>query len=85
MTPTDRLDRWLWQARFVSSRARAASLVTDGAVRVNGARVRKPATQVRVGDGLSFALHGRIYAVEILSLSERRGPASEAEALYRSL
>ena len=41
-----RLDKWLWQARFCKSRALAARLVTDGAVRVNALRVVKPATAV---------------------------------------
>ena len=82
---TIRLDKWLWQARFCKSRAVAARLLTDGAVRVNAVRVTKAAAAVRVGDGLSFALGGRVHAVRILALGARRGPASEARLLYAEL
>ena len=80
-----RLDKWLWQARFCKSRALAARLVADGVVRVNAVRVVKPATAVRIGDGLSFAHGGRVRAVRILALGTRRGPAAEAAALYADL
>ncbi|HRO11975.1 RNA-binding S4 domain-containing protein [Amaricoccus sp.] len=80
-----RLDKWLWQARFCKSRAIAARLVADGRVRVNALRVTKPATAVRVGDGLSFAIGSRVRAIRILALGARRGPASEAQALYADL
>ena len=63
----------------------AARLITDGVVRVNASSVVKPATAVRIGDGLSFALGGRVRAVRILALGTRRGPAVEAQALYADL
>jgi ribosome-associated heat shock protein Hsp15 len=80
-----RLDKWLWQARFCKTRGLAARLIAAGAVRVNAVRVAKPATPVRVGDGLSFALGGRVHAVRIMALGARRGPAPEARALYADL
>ena len=80
-----RLDKWLWQARFCKSRGLAARLIAEGVVRVNAARVVKPATSVHVGDGLSFALAGRVRAVRILALGTRRGPATEARTLYADL
>ncbi len=80
-----RLDKWLWQARFVKTRARASALIESGAVRVNAARVSKPATAVRIGDGLSFALDGRVHALRIRMLGTRRGPAPEARTLYVDL
>ena len=83
--PTQRLDKWLWQARFCKSRGLAARLITDGVVRVNASRVVKPATPVHVGDGLSFAVGGRVRAVRILALGTRRGPAVEAQTLYADL
>jgi ribosome-associated heat shock protein Hsp15 len=82
---TIRLDKWLWQARFCKSRGLAAKLIADGAIRVNAARVTKPATVVRVGDGLSFALGGRVRAIRVLALGSRRGPATEARTLYADL
>lgn len=83
--PSIRLDKWLWHARFCKSRALAAKLVTDGAVRVNAVRVSKPAAAIRVGDGLSFAQGGRVRAVRVLALGTRRGPAPEAQTLYHDL
>lgn len=80
-----RLDKWLWQARFCKTRSLAAKLVAGGAVRVNAQRVSKPATPVRVGDGLSFALNGEVRALRILGLGIRRGPAPEAQALYAEI
>ena len=80
-----RLDKWLWQARFCKSRALAARLIADGAVRVNAVRVTKPATTVRVGDGLSFAQGGVVRAIRVLALGTRRGPAPEARLLYADL
>ena len=77
-----RLDKWLWQARFCKSRAIATRLITEGVVRVNGNRVTKPAALVRIGDGVSFALGGRVRAVGVLALGTRRGPAPEARTLY---
>ena len=77
-----RLDKWLWQARFVKSRSLAAGLVTGGHVRVNGARVTKAAQGVRPGDVLTFAQGDRVRVIRILSSAQRRGPASEAQTLY---
>ena len=72
--PAIRLDKWLWQARFAKSRALAARLVADGAVRVNAVRVTKPATAVHVGDGLSFA-QGR--TVRAIRIQRRSAPAGD--------
>ena len=83
--PSIRLDKWLWFARFAKSRAVAAELVSGGAVRVNSVRVSKPATPVRVGDGLSFAQGRTVRAIRVLGLGTRRGPAPEARLLYADL
>lgn len=80
-----RLDKWLWQARFCKSRSLATEMVASGAVRVNSVRVVKAATQLRVGDGLSFAQGARIRVVRVLDLGDRRGPAPEARLLYDDL
>ncbi len=82
---TIRLDKWLWQARFAKTRARAAALVESGAIRVNSQRVSRPATPVRIGDGLSFALGERVHVLRVTALGSRRGPASEARGLYLDL
>lgn len=80
-----RLDKWLWQARFFRSRSLSASLVAEGRVRVNGQPVRKPAHPLRPGDVLTFAQGARIRVIRVLAQGTRRGPASEAEALYDDL
>ncbi len=83
--PRLRLDKWLWQARFVKTRSLAAKLVSGAGVRVNGARVSKPASHVGPGDVLTFALGAQVRVIRILDLGTRRGPAAEARALYEDL
>ncbi len=80
-----RLDKWLWFARFAKSRTLAAKLVTSGFVRVNGQRVDTAAKAVAVGDVVTLALSRTTAVVRIESLGARRGPAPEAQALYTDL
>lgn len=84
-----RVDVWLWRARFFKTRSLAARVVEEGRVRLVRAgqeiRLDKPSRSVRPGDGLIFALAGRLTAVRVEGLGERRGPASEARALYSTL
>ena len=80
-----RLDKWLWHARFVKSRSLAAKLIEEGCIRVNRQRVIKAATCVRCGDILTATLYGRVRVIEILAIGRRRGPPSEAQALYSEL
>lgn len=77
-----RLDKWLWYARFFKTRTLAAKIVGAGHVRVNGTKVNKAATNVRIGDHLSFVQADRARILTIVALGERRGPAVEAQALY---
>jgi ribosome-associated heat shock protein Hsp15 len=76
-----RLDKWLWCARFYKSRALATEAVAGGKVKVNGERV-KPAHAVRVGDKLTISIQEFISEVAVLSLPDRRGPASAARTCY---
>lgn len=77
-----RLDKWLWFARVVKSRTMAAGLVEEGKVRVNRERTTKPSQHVRIGDVLTIAVGPRIRVLEVAAIGTRRGPASEAQALY---
>ncbi len=79
-----RLDKWLWHARFVKTRALAAKLCTDG-IRVDGVLVEKPGAMVRPGQVLTFALGRHVRVVELVAIGVRRGPAKEAQTLYRDL
>ena len=78
---TVRLDRWLWAARFFKTRALASAAIAGGKVHVNGVRA-KPAKQLRVGDALRMRLGPYEWLVTVRALSERRGPATDARALY---
>lgn len=84
-----RVDVWLWRARFFKTRSLAARYVEEGRVRLTRAgvetRLDKPSRSVKVGDGLVFAVGGRLIAVAVEGLGERRGPASEARELYSPL
>jgi len=82
---TIRLDKWLWQARFFKTRGLAAKAISEGRIRVNAARVAKPATSVTIGDGLTFVQGGRVRVVRIRALGVRRGPAPEAQLLYEEV
>jgi len=77
-----RIDKWLCAARFFKTRSLAADAVECGKVHVNQARV-KPAKTVAVGDMLTINIGQKQYIVEVLALSGKRGPAAEAQKLYR--
>jgi ribosome-associated heat shock protein Hsp15 len=83
--PKERLDKWLFQARFFRSRALASDVVSAGRCRVNGQRTSKPGQGVSVGDVLTFAQAKQIRLIRIVDLAQRRGPASEAKSLYVDL
>jgi ribosomal 50S subunit-recycling heat shock protein len=84
-----RADVWLWRARFCKTRSLAAKLIDDGRVRVSRAgaetRLDKPARPIKPGDALVFAIAGRVHAVKVEALGQRRGPPAEARLLYSSL
>ena len=84
-TDGQRIDKWLWYARFLKTRTSAGKYVTDGKVRVNRSRVTKPGHKVCAGDVLTFTLHRRLRIVEVLAPGTRRGPADEARTLYDDL
>ena len=77
-----RLDLWLWAARFYRTRALAKQAIETGKVDVAGQRA-KPSRSVRVGDALVVTRGEERFEVEVLALSDMRGPASVAQALYR--
>jgi ribosome-associated heat shock protein Hsp15 len=80
-----RLDKWLWQARFFKTRTLAAKTIVSGHVRVNTVKAGKPAQLVGAGDVLTFAQSRVIRVIRIDALAERRGPAPEAQALFTDL
>jgi len=82
MMGTVRLDKWLWAARFFKTRSLAARACELGRIESNG-QTAKPAREVRAGDTLRVKTEGGEFQLEVLALSELRGPASVAQTLYR--
>lgn len=80
-----RLDKFLWFARIVKTRALAQSLAEEGRLRLNGRVIDKAHAVIRVGDVLGFARHGEVRILRIEALPLRRGPPAEARALYSEL
>ena len=77
-----RIDKWLWAARFFKTRSIAEKSCELGRVESNGQHA-KPAREVKIGDTLRVKTEGGVFTVEVLGLSEVRGPAPVAQALYR--
>jgi ribosome-associated heat shock protein Hsp15 len=82
---TLRLDKFLWFARIVKTRAFAQRLAEGGRLRIGGRVVDRAHAPVRIGDVLSFAVRGQVRVLRVEALPERRGPPAEARALYSSL
>ena len=80
-----RIDRFLHCIRLLKSRTLAQSLVEEGHVRIDGKRITKTSEEVRVGSVIAFPLHYRIRILRVLSLPDRRGPATEARTHYEEL
>jgi ribosome-associated heat shock protein Hsp15 len=77
-----RIDKWLWAARFYKTRSVATDAVLGGRVHVNGTRV-KPAKDLHPGDEIELTIGLNHRVVEVLALSDKRGPAAVAATLYR--
>ena len=84
-TGRQRIDKWLWFARFAKSRSIAQKLVMGGKVRVNRDKIDASSRLVRPGDVLTLSLERQIRVVRILDPGTRRGPAPEAQRLYEDL
>ena len=80
-----RLDKWLWCARFMRQRSDCAALVARGLIRVNRQATDKAHARLRVGDVLTVPINRSVRVVRVLSLAARRGPAAEARALYEEI
>jgi ribosome-associated heat shock protein Hsp15 len=80
-----RIDKWLWHARVVRTRADAAALVASGHVRVNGEREMSPGHTVKPQDVLTIALDRTVRVLQVTGFALRRGDATAARALYSDL
>lgn len=79
-----RIDKWLWAARFFKTRSLASDAIKNGKVKINNDKL-KPSRDIQIGEIVSIKQGPNIKQVEVLDLSQRRGPASEAQNLYREL
>jgi ribosome-associated heat shock protein Hsp15 len=82
---SQRLDRWLWHARIVKTRALAAGLVVSGYVRINGRRAEQPSRAIKPGDVLTIALPSRVRVLKVAGILPRRADAAAARRLYEAL
>ncbi len=80
-----RLDKWLWFARFARTRPAAVLLVEEGHVRLDGRRILNPAQGLKLGDVLTLALPHATIVVRLRGLGERRGAFEQAKLLYERL
>lgn len=80
-----RIDVFLHRVRFARSRAKAQAMISEGTMRCNSARVLRPSCTVKDGDILTFVQGETLVQIQIDSLPDRRGPASEAQSCYHVL
>lgn len=80
-----RVDKWLWFARLAKTRTAAQQLAVSGRVRLNGDKISVASRTLKPGDVLTVALSTRVVVAQVLAPGTRRGPATEARALYEDL
>ena len=80
-----RLDKWLWCARFMRARTDCAALVSQGSIRINRQATDKAHARLRLGDVLTVPVRGQVRVVRVLALASRRGPPAEASTLFEEL
>lgn len=84
-----RIDKWLWFARFFKTRSLATKYVASGKIRLTRGdkttRIVKASQCVQSGDVLTFVLHRDVRVLKVQDTGSRRGPAAEAQALYEDL
>ncbi len=80
-----RLDKWLWFARFARTRTACTKMVSDGRVRLNGNRIKQPSKGIVEGDMLTVAAEHGTIVLRVTALGERRGNAAEAQMLYEAI
>ena len=80
-----RLDKWLWCARFMKARADCARFVADGLVRINRQPTDKAHARLRIGDVLTLPMQAGVRVIRVAALGRRRGPAVEARLLYEEI
>jgi ribosome-associated heat shock protein Hsp15 len=80
-----RIDKWLFFTRTAKSRTLAQGWIEAGHVSVNGAKVRRPSAEIKVGDRLEVVVERRTYVLVVKAPGDRRGPFEDARRLYEDL
>ena len=80
-----RLDKWLWCARFMKARSDCARFVATGLVRINRQPTDKAHARLRIGDVLTLPMTAGVRVIRVAALAARRGPAVEARLLYEEI
>ncbi|MBP7981753.1 MAG: RNA-binding protein [Arenimonas sp.] len=80
--PEVRADIWLWAARFYKTRSLAKQMLVGGKVQIAGQAI-KPSRMLRTGDVLTVNRANELYEITVMALSDMRGPAAKAQALYK--
>ena len=80
-----RIDLFLHRIRLAKSRSLAQAIIEQGTTRIEGKRAEKPSDGVKVGSVIALPLGGRVRVIRVLTLPERRGPASEARSVYAEI
>ena len=81
-SPEVRADIWLWAARFYKTRSLAKQMLVGGKVQIAGQAI-KPSRMLRTGDVLTVNRANELYEITVMALSDMRGPAAKAQALYK--
>ena len=82
---SQRIDVWLWHARFYKTRSLATKMIRGGKVRLNGSLCKKASSLIVCNDILTFIRSDEILIAKVVSIGTRRGPAPEAQMLYENL
>lgn len=80
-----RLDKFLFYARFCKTRAVAVALIERGGLRINRQPTEKPHARLRPGDILTLPLPSGVVVVQVLALAKRREGAPQAQLLYKEI
>jgi ribosome-associated heat shock protein Hsp15 len=80
-----RLDKWLWCARFMRARTDCAALVARGSIRINRQPTDKAHAKLRLGDVLTVPVRGQVRVIRVVALAARRGSPAEAAGLYEEV
>lgn len=82
---SQRIDKWLWHARFYKTRSIAQKQVSTGKIRVDREKISSPSRKVTTGNVLTITRERDIKIIEILGIADKRGPYSEAQLLYNDM